>query len=443
MTEPNHTSRRSFLKRSGGIVAATTLGAHLGVARSAHASGSDMIKLGLIGCGKRGRGAVADCLAADKNIKLVAVADAFEDMITPGIRILSQARPGQVDVKPDRIFVGLDAYRKVLASDVDLVLLASPPGFRPYHYRAAVEAGKHIFMEKPCCVDAPGYRSLLESNKLAEEKNLKVGVGFQRRHQQHYREIVERIRNGQFGDIQFFRAYFNTAGVWSRPRTPDQTEMEYQIRNWYYFVWLSGDHIVEQHVHNLDVANWIRGAHPVEAQGMGGREVRKFGPRGDFGHIYDHHSVEFTYADGTKLFSQCRHIPGCWQTASEHTHTAQGYVSTDERGYMIYGPDGKRISRSRAKGRRSYDQEHVDLIDAIRNDKKYLEGPIGAEASLSAILGRMATYSGNVVRWDEAAADGPSEMPKEFAWNAAPPVLPDKEGSYEHAVAMPGRYKAY
>ncbi|MBN2217713.1 MAG: Gfo/Idh/MocA family oxidoreductase [Pirellulales bacterium] len=443
MSENNTTSRRGFLKRSSGILASAAVVANLGVARTAHAAGNDQLKIGLIGCGRRGTGAVADSFSSDANSKLVAVADAFEDNARRSIAALSKIHPGRVDVADDRIFVGFDAYRKVLDSEIDLVVIATPPGFRPLHYQAAVAAGKHVFMEKPCCVDAPGYRSLLETNKLAEEKNLKIGVGFQRRHQAHYIEIVDRLRGGELGDIEFFRVYWNGAGVWNRPRTPDQTEMEYQMRNWYYFVWLSGDHIVEQHIHNIDVANWIRGAHPVEAQGMGGREVRKFGPSGDFGNIYDHHAVEFTYPDGTKIFSQCRHIPGCWQSASEHAHVAKGHVSCDERGFTIYGPDGKRISRSRAHGRRSYDQEHVDLIDAIRNDKKYLEGPIGAEASFSAILGRMATYSGRVVCWDDAAAKGPDEMPKEFAWNANPPALPDANGSYEHTVPVPGRYKPY
>jgi predicted dehydrogenase len=215
------------------------------------------------------------------------------------------------------------------------------------------------------------------------------------------------------------------------------------LANWLYFVWLSGDHIVEQHCHNLDVGNWIKGTHPVTAAGMGGRQVRRFGPRGDFGHIYDHHSVEFTYADGIKMFSQCRQTPNCgWQVA-EYAHGSKGIATCTTKLGKIESLAGQRVYRAPRKGPNPYDQEHVDLIHAIRSNERYNEGHHAADASFTAVLGRMATYSGNEVKWDEAVAKGPSEMPERLALDADPPVLADADGSYEHAVATPGIYKAY
>jgi len=315
------------------------------------------------------------------------------------------------------------------------VLLCTPPGFRPEQYRAAVAAGKHVFMEKPVCVDTPGFRSVMETNRVADQKRLKVVVGLNIRHDPRYGETVRRIQDGAIGPVRFLRAYGNNAGVWVRPRQPGQTEMEYQMRNWYYFVWLSGDLNVEQHVHMLDLANWANGEkHPVEANGMGGRQVR----RGkEVGHIFDHHYVEYTYEDGSKLFSQSRHIPNCWSAGGVDVHGLQG---TANCGGKITGPNAWEYAGPKVVG---HQQEHVDLIKAIRDDAAHNEGYYGATSSFTAILGRMATYSGQVVRWDDAVAKGPNEMPAKLAWDAAPPVLPDKDGSYEHAVAVPGVYKAY
>jgi predicted dehydrogenase len=420
----------------------------LGIARSAHAQGSDLMRIALVGCGGRGNGAAGDCLQNCQNVKLVAVADAFENRARGSAERLKKRFGDKVDIPPDRVFSGMDAYRKALASGVDMMINASPPGFRPMQYKAAIEAGKHVFMEKPCCVDAPGFRSLMATNKLADQKGLKVGVGLQRHHQRNYVETIKRIRDGALGKLKFLRAYWNGGGVWQNPdgtaghkrealaeilgRTP--SEMEYQVYNWYFFVWLSGDHITEQHVHNLDVCNWIMGTHPVEANGMGGRQVRK-GP--GVGHIYDHHFIEFTYADGTKMFSQCRHIRNCWGSVSEAAHGTTG--ASNCAGRIL----GENPWSFRGKVRRPYDQEHVDLMDAIRSDKKYNEGWHGATSSFTSVLGRMATYSGKVVKWDDAVAKGPSEMPKSLAWDADPPVMPDKNELYEHAVAMPGLYKPY
>jgi len=428
-------SRRKFLVGSTQAIAGAAVAGGLSLARSAHAAGTDEIKVALIGCGGRGTGAAAQCLNVPDRIKLVAVADAFQDRAEAAAQQLKKQHPDKVDLPRERVFAGIEAYQQAIASGADLVLLCTPPGFRPEQYRAAVAAGKHVFMEKPVCVDTPGFRSVMETNRVADQKRLKVVVGLNIRHDPRYGETVRRIQDGAIGPVRFLRAYGNNAGVWVRPRQPGQTEMEYQMRNWYYFVWLSGDLNVEQHVHMLDLANWANGEkHPVEANGMGGRQVR----RGkEVGHIFDHHYVEYTYEDGSKLFSQSRHIPNCWSAGGVDVHGLQG---TANCGGKITSPNAWEYAGPKVVG---HQQEHVDLIKAIRDDAAHNEGYYGATSSFTAILGRMATYSGQVVRWDDAVAKGPNEMPAKLAWNAAPPVLPDKDGSYEHAVAVPGVYKAY
>jgi len=435
-TRSSQTSRREFLKRSAVTAAGVTLAGGLSIARSAHAAGGDTIKIALIGCGGRGKGAAEDCLTVKDQIKLVAVADAFKDRAQDAVkRLKASAVADKVDVPPDRVFTGLDAYQKAIDCGPDAVLLVEPPGFRPAHYKAAVEAGKHVFMEKPCCVDAPGFRSLMETNKLADQKGLKVVVGLNTRHTFSAIETVKRIRDGAIGPVKFLRVYGNNAGVWKRERKSGETEMEYQIRDWYYFVWLSGDFNVEQHVHGLDYANWANGdQHPIEANGMGGRQVRK-GP--EFGHIYDHHFVEYTYADGTKLFSQCRHIANCWGGGGLGIHGLKGQLEGSGRitGENPWTYDGPKVN--------GHEQEHVDWIGFIRRNEKHNEGYYGATSSFTAVLGRMATYSGQLVRWDDAVAKGRDEMPERIAFDAKPRILPDKDGSYEHAVAVPGVYKAY
>jgi len=433
-TRSSQTSRREFLKRSA-TAAGVTLAGGLSIARTAHAAGGDTIKIALIGCGGRGNGAAEDCLSVKDQIKLIAVADAFEDRARGAAKRLKSQFGDKVDVPPDRVFIGLDAYQKAIDCGADAVLLVEPPGFRPAHYKAAVEAGKHVFMEKPCCVDAPGFRSLMETNKLADQKGLKVVVGLNTRHTFSAIETVKRIRDGAIGPVKFLRSYGNNAGVWNRKREPGETEMEFQMRDWYYFVWLSGDFNVEQHVHGLDYANWANGdQHPIEANGMGGRQVRK---GNEFGHIYDHHFVEYTYADGTRLFSQCRHIANCWGGGGVSVHGLKGEAEGSGRisGENPWTYDGPKVN--------GHQQEHVDWIRFIRKNEPHNEGYYGATSSFTAVLGRMATYSGQVVRWDEAVAKGPDEMPERIAFDAKPRILPDKDGSYEHAVAMPGIYKAY
>ena len=359
MSDSNTPSRRDFLKGTTAAAAGAALAGGLNVARSAHAAGSDVLKVVLIGCGDRGRGAVSQCLDSCPNIKVIALADAFADAAQYALGVLQKKYADKIDLPPERIFVGFDAYQKAIAANPDLVMIATPPGFRPIHYAAAIQAGKHVFMEKPCCVDAPGFRSVMETNKLAEDKGLRVAVGLQRRHSKEFVGRVKEIQDGALGDIMVMRAYWNQGPIWIRKRQPDQTEMQYQMRNWYHFVWLCGDHIVEQHVHNIDMCNWVKNAHPISANGMGSCHVRN--NRG-IGQIYDNHFVEFTYDDGSKMYSQCRQQPRTWPCVSQFVHGTKG----PKGGLELPGNGGD-----------GYTQEHVDLVNAIRDGAKLHDGWYG------------------------------------------------------------------
>ncbi len=427
------TSRRHFLKAS----TAAAVAGGLGIARGAYAAGSDEIKIALIGCGGRGTGAAVQALNAKPNVKLVAMADAFGDRLEFSLKsILTRPIKDRVDVPAERRFTGLDAYQQAIDCGVDMVLLCTPPGFRPMQFEAAVKAGKHVFMEKPVAVNAPGVRKILAVNEEAKKKGLLVAVGHHLRHEDKHREVVKRIHAGAIGKLKYLRAYFNSSGVWIRPRRPDQTEMEYQVHNWYYFTWLSGDHIVEQHVHDLDVCNWIQGSHPIEAQGAGGRQVRV---GKDVGEIFDHHSVEFTYADGVKMFSYCRQIPGCWNSFSEHAHGTKGSAGIVGHGTSELRVDGKEPMRWR-RDKDGHQVEHDDLFAALLAGQSYNEGDYGATSTMTAILGRMATYSGKIVHWDDAIHSELNLMPQRLAWDAEAPVQPGNDGLY--ACATPGVTKA-
>jgi predicted dehydrogenase len=420
-------SRRQFLKGSSTAILGGAMAGTLSISRSAYAAGDDQIKIALIGCGGRGTGAATQALTTKGNVKLVALGDAFRDRLESAYNGLKHFGD-KLDVPDDRKFVGFDAYEKVISTDgVDLVILATPPGFRPIHLAAAVKAGKHVFMEKPVATDAPGVRSVLASAEEAKKKNLAIGVGLQRRHQKNYLETVKRLHDGAIGDIQYLRVYWNGAGVWVKPRQPNQTEMEYQMRNWYYFNWLCGDEICEQHIHNLDVGNWVKMGHPVKANGMGGRQVRV---GKDYGEIFDHHTVEFEYADGSRMFSQCRHIPGCWSIVDEFA------VGTKGTSHVANSIEAKGADPWKFKGEspNPYQLEHDDLFASIRNGTPLNEAEYGATSTMTSILGRMATYSGKVVNWDDAIKSEISLMPKDFSFDATPPVLPGPDGMYPCAV---------
>lgn len=423
-------SRRDFLKASSVAAAASAAASTLSIARSAHAASDDTIKIALIGCGGRGTGACSQALSTEGPVKLVAMADAFRDRLDGSYNNLKRSFKDRVDVPEDKKFIGLDAYQKAIDSGVDMVLLTTPPGFRPIHFEAAVKAGKNVFMEKPVATDAGGIRKVLAAAEEAKKKDLKVGVGLQRRHQAPYLETIKRLHDGAIGDIVDMRIYWNGQTPWVIPRQPHWTEMEYQMRNWYYFVWICGENICEQHVHNLDVAHWVKDAVPVKANGMGGREVRK---GKDYGETFDHHCVEFEYADGSHVFSQCRHIPGCWDVVTEYAHGTKG---TSQPGGWINVPGGQNYNFS-GHSKDPYQVEHDDLFAAIRANKKYNEATYAANSTMMAILGRMCTYSGKEITWDEALNSKLSVMPKEYSFTATPPTVPDAEGNYP--IPVPGK----
>jgi myo-inositol 2-dehydrogenase / D-chiro-inositol 1-dehydrogenase len=431
-------SRREFIRQGSLLVAGgaigTTVAGGLSLARAAHPYGSDEIKIGLVGCGGRGTGAAIQAMnTSGGTVKLVAMGDVFPDPIQGAYRGIKSEHGDKIDVPKERQFEGFDAFKKVLETDCQMVILASPPGFRPQHFEAAVAAGKHVFMEKPVAVDPAGVRRVLKANEEAKKKGLAVAVGLQRRHEPRYIETIKRIQDGMIGDIILARAYWNGATPWVRPRRPQQTEMEYQMRNWYYFNWLCGDHIVEQHIHNLDVINWVMNGYPVSAQGQGGCQVRK---GKDYGETFDHHFVEFTYDGGTKMFSQCRHIPKCWDAVSEFVHGTNG--SADLSGAKIFSSKGKTLYSYGRGGGEGHQQEHHDLFADLRAGKLPNEGEWGAKSTMTAIFGRMATYSGQMLSWDEAinAEYVVSPTDKFTSFNDTPPVLPDADGLYK--LPVPG-----
>lgn len=438
--------RRNFVK-AGAAAAIGGIALDALPLRAVPASSKAPIRIGLIGCGGRGTGAAVQALSTNQDVQLVAMADAFADRVDDSYRNLintaEDSWSGGVDLTPridvpeERRFAGFDAYMQVLPL-VDVVILATPPGFRPIHFKAAIEANKHVFMEKPVATDGPGVRSVLESAAMAKSRNLNVVVGLQRRYQNIYTEWVDRIHAGMIGDVILGRVYWNDAGVWVRERQPGQTEMEYQMRNWYYFTWLCGDHIVEQHIHNLDVANWVLGdSHPVRAQGQGGRLLRN-GP--DHGEIFDHHMVEFEYEGGARVLSQCRHMPNTARRVSEAFHGTNG---TAPRPGQLVSASGHSLMEYDADGDPNpYQVEHDELFAAIAaGEFKFSDAERGARASMTAIMGRMATYSGQIVEWDEALGSNLSIMPERYDFNANPPIMPDANGRYP--VAQPGVTQSY
>jgi predicted dehydrogenase len=443
--ENKNKSRREFVRNStiltGGAIALPLL------SKANFFSGADdSIKIALIGCGGRGTGAAMQACLTKQNVKLVAMADAFRDRLDGAYKTLTADDisdwsgvkgniKNRIDVPEERKYVGFDAYKKAMAH-ADVVILTTPPGFRPIHFEEAVNQGKQIFMEKPVATDPAGIKRVLDAAEIAKKKKLNVVVGLQRHYQNSYRELY--AKKDLIGDITSAQAWWNNDGVWVNPRKYNQTEMEYQMRNWYYFVWLCGDHIVEQHIHNMDVINWFKGGNPVKAQGMGGRQVRK---GKDHGEIYDHHYVEFQYADGSILNSQCRHIPGTMSKVDELLTGTKGKIFCDEA--VIKDHSGKVLFQFDKKTENNpYQTEHDELFAAIaKGEYKFANAEYGAKSTMTAIMGRMATYSGQVMEWDKLLASGINGMPKTFDWNAMPPTVPDDEGKYP--IATPGKTKYF
>lgn len=390
------TTRRDFLKTASTVALGSAIVPATDVFAGQRVAGSDAIRIGVIGCGGRGTGAVEDAINSSKGVTLVAMGDAFADRLTSSRTRLTERFGAAIDVG-DRAFTGFDAYQKVIASDVNYIILATPPGFRPAHLAAAVAAGKHIFTEKPVAVDGPGIRTVFAAYEQAKAKGLGIAAGTQRRHQTGYIEAMKRIHDGAIGNITSARCYWNQGSLWKQDRQPQWTDAEWQLRNWLYFTWLSGDHIVEQHVHNIDVVNWAMKGHPVSANGMGGREVRT-GP--EYGHIFDHFAIDYEYANGTPLASQCRQIQGCANNITESLVGDKGTARLDNSGK--YAITGAKAWKFTGQDNRPYVQEHADFIAAIRAGKPYNELKDVAESTLTAIMGRMSAYTGKIVTWEQA-----------------------------------------
>lgn len=434
----NDPNRRKFLKTTTAAAAGAALTST--IAKTAHAAGSDEIRFVLIGCGGRGTGATDQIMNSKGNVKLVAAADPFVEKAAKQLETLGKRNKGKhkekIDVPPERIFGGLDGYKKAIDVDSDLVVIATPPGYKPQQFEYAVNKGRHIFMEKPVASDAVGIRRVLASVEESKKKKLMVAIGLQRRHEPRYMETIQRIHDGAIGDVITQRVYWNGGGIWYRNRTDEQTEMAFQTNNWYHFNWLSGDQICEQHIHNLDVGCWVKGMYPVECNGMGGRGMRENGDASK-SQIFDHTFCEFTFPDGTKMFSQGRHLRGAWNHVGEAAHGTKG--TADPSG-TIEGSNAWKFTGERPNG---HQQEQHDLIEALMRGEIYNEGEYGAKSTFTAILGREACYSGKIVKWDDLLTKGRELAPgiDNYTLDTPPPALPDEDGNYP--VPVPGVYDPF
>lgn len=423
---PSSATRRDFLKTSA-VAASAAVATQLSLP-AVHAAGSDVIKVGLIGCGGRGTGAAENVLSSAPNVKLVAMGDVFQNRVD-GCRksieyFIKEGKKGQkardlgnsIDVE-GRCYAGLDAYKGVIQSEANYIILATPPGFRPIHLEAAVAAGKTIFTEKPVAVDGPGIRKVLKAYEESLSKGLHIVAGTQRRHQRAYLETLKQIHDGAIGEVVGGRGYWNQNTLWKRKREPGQSDAAYQIHNWYAYLWLCGDHIVEQHVHNLDVLNWAFGAHPVKAVGMGYRVPRDKG----YGAIFNFFAIDLEYPKGIHALSMCRQISGCANEVGEHLVGTKGMCHVN-----AYDINGKRLFTRKQLDTHTdpYVQEHTDLIECVRSGKPINELKQVAETTLTAIMGRMSAYTGQAITWDMALNSKQSTYPEGLTLNMS---LPEPE----------------
>lgn len=425
------TSRRGFVKASA-VAAGAGLMFDDRIARTAHAAGDDTLKLGLVGCGGRGRGAAIQALKADPHTRLVALGDAFADQIESSINLLKRADEevsNRIDVSPDRSFVGFDAFQQVIDCGVDVVLLAAPPHFRPQHLEACIAAGKHVFAEKPVAVDAPGVKRVLAACQAAKEKNLAVVSGLCWRYDARARASIEQIHGGAVGKIVAMHSSYNSSRPgkdWPMRREAHWSDMEWQLRNWYWFTWLSGDHIVEQAIHSMDKAAWaMQDEPPASAVSLGGLQARPEQPTGT---IFDHHAVVYEHAGGMKHFHNCRQQPGCTNDVSTEIVGVKGLcdvekgVIRDHDGSVIWKYDGQ-------KGVQMHQAEHDELFASLRAGKPINNGDYMAKSTMLAILGRMASYSGQKITWEQALDSKEDLSPPQYAWDAKLEIPP---------VAVPG-----
>jgi len=432
-------NRRKFVSGLTGTAAAAALTHSISV--NAHAAGDDTIKVALVGGGGRGTGAASQILSTQGPAKLWAMADLFPDRLEASLAALTtgqqrdydrdahQGFSAKVDVPPERRFAGFDAYKQAIDSGVDVVILATHAHFRPLHFAYAVGKGKHVFMEKPLAVDAPGIRQVLAANEDAKKKNLKVSVGLHNHHSPRVQETVRRVLDGAVGPVNLLRCFWNMSLLRDTAlRAPDMTEMVYQLRNPYHFQWLGGDYVVDALMHYLDIANWIKGAHPVSAQGMGGRT---FYSETQLGDTFDHHAVEFAYEDGTVMIGFTRQMPRCWNSSSVHAHGPKGRADitrgkiTGQQEWQFSGPTTN-----------PYQREQDVLMEAIRRNTPHNEVEYAAAATMTGILGRMASYSGQMIRWEDAIKSEVRLAPERYAFDAPPPVVPGANGHYP--VPTPG-----
>jgi predicted dehydrogenase len=432
-------SRREFLKRSGTIVAGVAMADPL--ARFCHAAENNTIKVALVGCGGRGTGAAANALATQGPVKLWAVADVFPNRLEGSLKTLSKQFAGKVDVPKERQFLGLDGYKKAIEAigPGDLVLLTTPPAFRPIHFEYAVEKGRNVFFEKAFAVDAPGVRRVLKAGEVAKQKNLKVAGGLMSRHSKPLDEAIRQIHDGAIGEVITCWAYREHGPVGFTPKSAGMSELAHQIRNYSCYTWLNGSFLLDWLIHNLDVCCWVKNAWPVSAQGQGGRQVRDQADQ-----LFDHYAVEYTFADGTRLFAQGRHMLNCWGFFGDVIHGATGSAVlgegiSDPRIYKTHKQTAANlIWQYKGPPCNAYQVEHDLLFDAIRQDKPYNETERCAQAAMAGILGRMAAECGQEITWDQALASNLELAPglDKLTWDGEPPVKPDDQGRYP--VAMPG-----
>jgi predicted dehydrogenase len=435
MQKQNHSvaqqrpSRRDFLKTSA-IVGSAALAGSLSIARGAHAAGSDVIKVGLIGCGGRGSGAAANAMNAGKDVRLVAVADVFEERVKDAVPRLKKMYPEQATVDEAHCFVGFDAYKKLIESDVDVVLIAVTSHFHPVFLKAAIDAGKHVFCEKPAGIDVPGVKIVEAACAAATEKKLSLVSGLCWRYDLGVRECIKRVLDGQIGEIIAIQENYLRGPYVLRDRQPAWSELQYQFQNWYHFNWLSGDDMGQSLIHNISVTSWAVGdVPPVKAWGMGGRQVCTDAKYGD---VFDHQAVVYEYANGVRIFGYTRDIPGCYSDVSDVI------IGTKGRALMPSKPriEGQKAWHYQGPTPSMYDVEHQELFEGIRSGKPINNGKYMCVCTMLGILGEMACYTGQEITWEQALASKQSYALPRYGWDVEPPVKPGPNGQYP--TAMPG-----
>lgn len=426
-------TRRDFIKGSGAVLGGTLLSAAVPfISKGSVVTDDRLLKIALVGCGARGAGAAVNALRASKNLKLVAMADTFRDKLDETYNNLIQIEDIKqaIEVPEAHKFVGFEGYQEAIAL-ADVVLLVTPPAFRPLHFEASVQAGKHVFMEKPLASDAPGIRQVLATGELAKKKNLKVQVGLQNRYDPAFKEMVKRIQDGEIGDVVSASDYYMIGPVKLVKREEGQTEMEYQMRNWRHFNWLWAGSPAGLQIHNTDIVNWVKGSYPVKTNALGGRAAFK-GP--DHGDIFDHFFIEYEYADGSKLNSQIRTIQGTFNKGGAYFQGTKGTANIREG---IKDNTGKTLWRNRDRESESpYQLEHDQFFAAIRNDTPMNDTEWAAKSTMTTLIGRMAAHSGQLVEWKDALDSELTLLPDTLSWEANPRAMPDQYGNYP--IPVPG-----